>query len=52
VSVDQITWRELDGDGAIRTIPDPAAGTLWVRALSQNAREKSDYTTPVSVTVR
>jgi hypothetical protein len=52
VSPDQINWQELPGDGAIHTIPDPAPGTYSIRALSQSAREKSEYTTPISVTVR
>jgi hypothetical protein len=45
-------WKELDGDGAVHLIPNPAPGTYWVRAASKKATAKSDYTTPVSIIVR
>jgi hypothetical protein len=46
------SWKELDGSGAIRSVPNPAAGTWWFRAASRTARAKSDYTTPVSLIVK
>jgi hypothetical protein len=55
VSPDPITatsWKELDGSGAIRTVPSPAVGTWWVRACSKTARANSDFTTPVSLIIK
>jgi hypothetical protein len=46
------SWKELDGDGAVHVITDPAAGTWYARAASKTARAKSDYTTPASVIVK
>lgn len=44
-------WIEFDGDGADHVIPNPPAGTFWVRAASRSARGKSDFTTPISTVV-
>lgn len=45
------SWRELDGSGALHFIPNPAKGTLLIRAASRTARAKSDYTTPISIII-
>jgi hypothetical protein len=49
---DPAGWKELDGNGARHTIPNPAPGTYWVRAATRTATAKSEYTTPVSVIVK
>jgi hypothetical protein len=49
---DPTSWKELDGDGAVRLVPHPAPGTWWVRAASKVARATSDWTTPVSAIVK
>lgn len=46
------SWYELDGNEAIHVIPNPPKGTLWIRAQSRTTRAKSDFTTPVVVTVK
>jgi hypothetical protein len=46
------SWKELDGYGAVHLIHNPAPGTWWARAASKKASAISDFTTPVSVTVR
>jgi hypothetical protein len=46
------SWKELDGSGSVRVVPNPASGTWWVRACSKTARETSGFTTPVSVIVK
>jgi hypothetical protein len=45
-------WEEMEGDGAIHVIKNPAPGTWWVRAQSRRAKARSEFTTPVSVFVR
>jgi hypothetical protein len=49
---DPASWKELDGDGAVRLVPHPQPGTWWVRAASKIARATSDWTTPVSAIVK
>jgi hypothetical protein len=49
---DPTAWIELDGDGAVREIKNPAPGTWWVRAASRSARAQSEFTTPVSIIVK
>lgn len=44
-------WQELVGNGAVHLIPNPAPGTVYVRAASKTARAQSDFTTPVSIVV-
>jgi hypothetical protein len=46
------SWKELDGDGAVHIVNNPAPGTWYARAASKTARAKSDYTTPASVIVK
>ena len=46
------SWIDLDGDGATAALAGYAPGTWWVRAASVRARERSDWTTPVSVIVK
>jgi hypothetical protein len=45
-------WKELDGDGAVRFVDNPAPGTWSARAASKRARATSDFTTPVSLVVK
>jgi hypothetical protein len=45
-------WKELDGDGAVYVIPNPAPGIYWARAATKKANAKSAYTTPVSLTLK
>jgi len=55
VSRDPITatsWQELDGDGLIRDVPNPAPGLWYVRAAHKRARATSDFTVPVSITIK
>jgi hypothetical protein len=55
ISPDPVTvtsWVELDGTGAVHTIPNPAKGTWWARAASRTAKATSDFTTPVAAIVK
>jgi hypothetical protein len=55
ISPDPITatsWVDLEGDGAMAALADYAPGTWWVRAAHIRARERSDFTMPVSVIVK
>jgi hypothetical protein len=45
-------WKELEGDGAVRYVANPAPGTWSARAASKTARATSDFTTPVSLIVK
>jgi hypothetical protein len=49
---DPTSWVELPGLGAVHEIKNPAPGTYWFRAASRRARDRSDFTTPVSVIVK
>jgi hypothetical protein len=54
-SVDPVTttsWKELDGNGVVRELPTPPAGTYWFRAATRRARLTSDFATPVSFVVK
>ena len=55
ISPDPITatsWVDLEGRGVTAALAGYAPGTWWVRAASVRARERSDWTTPVSVIVK
>ena len=55
LSPDPVTatsWKELDGNGAVHIVPNPASGTWWARAASRTTKGTSDFTAPVSVYVR
>jgi hypothetical protein len=45
-------WKELEGDGATHSIPNPAPGTYAVRALCKTAHAKSDYCDTVTIVVK
>lgn len=45
-------WKELDGDGAIHTLPNPTPGTLYARAATRGPTAKSGFTTPVSIVLK
>ena len=45
-------WKELDSSGAIHYVPSPAKGTWWARAASRTTKEKSAFTSPVSIVVK
>lgn len=47
-----LTWMELPGDGAKRDLSGPAPGTYLIRARSVTASAFSEYTAPISVTVK
>jgi hypothetical protein len=54
ISTDPITatsWKEFIGDGATAALAGYPPGTYWVRAAMVRARERSEYTVPVSVIV-
>jgi hypothetical protein len=54
ISPDPITatsFAEIPGDGALAALPGYLPGTYWVRAASLRARERSEFTAPVSVVV-
>lgn len=45
-------WNRLPGIGSRPVVPNPAPGTYLVRAASVRASEQSEFTEPVTVTVR
>ena len=45
-------WKELDSSGAVHYVPSPAKGTWWARAASRTTKEKSAFTSPVSMVVK
>ena len=45
-------WKELDGDGATHSIPNPPPGTYAVRACCKTAHAKSEYFGPVTIVVK
>jgi hypothetical protein len=55
ISPDPITatsFQEIEGDGANAALSGFLPGTYWIRAASVRARERSEFTTPVSVIVK
>ena len=46
------SWKDLEGDGAVRNIPVPAPGTWWFRAAAKRAQAMSDFTAPVAIIVK
>jgi hypothetical protein len=55
ISPDPITatsFKEIAGDGATAALAGFLPGTYWIRAASVRSRERSEFTTPVSVIVK
>jgi hypothetical protein len=48
----QNNWKDLDGDGRTHWLTDFPSGTVvWVRFRTQRGHAKSDWSSPVSVTI-